>query len=138
VALEAVLGVLRARGDRRLSPAVAVDVLRAAVQAVARRKEFLDRMPDGTPLVAGALDAILSTIFGSQARAEVQWRLVQAEAIRSMVHIGLDQLARVQLRPELLARLREVLDAQAKLISGGKPWDANIFEAALSVALQPV
>lgn len=138
VALEAVLGVLRARGDRRLSPAVGVDVLRAAVQAVARRKEFLDRMPDGKPLVAGALDAILSTIFGSQARAEVQWRLVQVEAIRSMVHIGLDQLARTQLRPELLARLREVLDAQVKLIGGGKPWDANTFDAALNLALQPV
>ncbi|HSB80468.1 MAG TPA: hypothetical protein VLM91_16935 [Candidatus Methylomirabilis sp.] len=136
VALEAALGVLRARGDRRLSPAVGVDVLRAAVEAVARRKEFLDRMPGGEPLVAAALDAMLSTIFGSQARAEVQWRLVQSEAIRSVVHIGLDQLARAQLRPELVSRLQAVLDAQVKLISDGKSWDANTFEAALNAALQ--
>jgi hypothetical protein len=137
VALEAALGVLRARGDRRLSPAVGVDVLRAALQAVARRKEFLDRMPNGQPLVAAALDAILGTIFGSQASAEAQWRLVQSEVIRNAVHIGLDQLARAQLRPEALARLQTVLDAQVKLIGDGKPWNVNDFEAALGAALQP-
>jgi hypothetical protein len=137
VALEAALGVLRARGDRRLSPAVGVDVLRAALQAVARRKEFLDRMPNGQPLVAAALDAILGTIFGSQASAEAQWRLVQSEVIRNAVHIGLDQLARAQLRPEALARLQTVLDAQVKLIDDGKPWNVNDFEAALGAALQP-
>ncbi len=138
VALEAVLGVLRARGDRRLSPAVGVDVLRAAIEAVARRKEFLDRMAGGEPLVAVALDAMLSTIFDSQARAEVQWRLVQSEAIRSVVHVGLDQLARAQLRPELIARLKAVLDAQVRLIGEGKPWDVRTFEADLSTALQAV
>jgi hypothetical protein len=135
-ALEAVVGVLRARGDRRLSPAVAVDVLRAAIAAVARRKEFLDPMPGGEALVSAALDAMLTTIFGSQARAEVQWRLVQSEAIRSVVQVSLDQLARAQLRPELISRLKTVLDAEVKLIGDGKPWDVHTFEVDLSTALQ--
>jgi hypothetical protein len=136
VALEAVLSVLRARGDRRLSPAVGIDVVRAAVEAVARRKEFLDRIAGGEPLVAAALDAMLSTIFDSEASADVQWRLVQSEAIRSVVRVGLDQLARAQLRPELIAPLKAVLVAQVKLIGDGKPWDVHTFEADLSAALR--
>lgn len=136
VVLEATVGVLRARGDQRLSPAVGVDVLRAALQAVSRRQEFVDRMPGGEPLVAAALDAILGTIFSEHASPKVQWRLVQSAAIRDVVHVGLDQLARAELRPEMIARLQAVLGTQLKRIDDGKTWDVALFEADLNTALQ--
>lgn len=136
VVLEATVGVLRARGDQRLSPAVGVDVLRATLQAVSRRQEFVDRMPGGEPLVAAALDAILGTIFSEHASPKVQWRLVQSAAIRGVVHVGLDQLARAELRPEMIARLQAVLGTQLKRIDDGKTWDVALFEADLNTALQ--
>jgi hypothetical protein len=142
LALEAALDVLRSRGDRRLGTDTAVEVLRAAVHAVALRGEFLDALPAGAsmagrPVLAAALDAIIGTIFGDAVTAQGAWRVVRAEVVTGIVRIGLDELGRFGPSEKTVAALRAWLNEQAALLAAGKPWDLASFESGLRAALAP-
>jgi hypothetical protein len=138
-ALEAALGVVRARGTAHLSAGTAAEVLQEAVRAVALRAEFLDKIPAGAaaagkPVIAAALDAILATIF-DQPGAKAAWRLTRADTVVGLVRIGLGELARFGPTPERVGQLDAFLRDQAAAIEAAKPWDLETFGAGLRKAL---
>lgn len=140
LALEAGIAVLRARGDQRLSTKTGLEVLRAAIQAVALRSEFLDRLPAdvalaGKPVLAGALDAMLGTIFDPGLPANAGWRLGRADVVAGIVRIGLEELSRTGLTTKEIDRLRTFMAEQAALIASGSAWDLPSFASSLRTAL---
>jgi hypothetical protein len=129
-ALEAALRVVRARGARELGPGLAADVLRHAVQAVGRRQQWLDVLPDGQQLIEAALDAMLGQIFAPD-DAGARWRILREEVIRGAVELGLDRLSTAHvLGEEQVDKLREALEAQIDA-EEGKPFDLVVFVADL-------
>jgi hypothetical protein len=140
IALDAALSVLRNRADKRLSPATAVAVLRAVVEKVGRRKEFLDLMPAGTawagkPLFSAVLDTIFSTVFDAHINARAAWQVVRSETILAFVNISLTQLAKVPLSPEKVTAFAAFVTQRMALLTAGASWDILDFEAQLQAAL---
>ena len=137
--LEAALGVLRARGTAQLGAGTATQVLQAAVRAVALRAELLDRMPAGgpragQPVVAAAIDAMLTTIFEPPG-ARAAWRIARAEAVVGIVQLGLGELARRGAGPAEVTALDAFVREQIVGIEAGRPWDLESFAAGLPAAL---
>jgi hypothetical protein len=140
VALEAALGVLRARGTTQLSAETATEVLQEAIRAVALRSEFLDRMPAagplaGQPIIAAALHAILVTVYDPPG-AKAAWRLARADAVTAIVRTALAELARQGASPQRVAALEAFLRGQAAAVEAGQGWDLDSFTSGLSSALR--
>ena len=140
IALDAALDVLRNRADERLSPATAVAVLRAVVEKVGSRKEFLDLMPAdtaaaGKPLIAAALDTIFSTVFDDHIDARAAWQVVRTKTMLAIVNISLAQLAKVQLSPEKVTTFAAFVKQQMDALTAGESWDISTFEAQLQAVL---
>jgi hypothetical protein len=140
VALGATLDVLRQHGDARLDTKTAVEVLRAAAHAVAVRGEFLDKLPAGMaqagrPLVAGAVDAILTQVF-DPTNARAAWQAARSETIVALVRIAFAELAARPLKPESIDGLRSAVTKTVQALAGGDAWDEQAFEAAVRVALK--
>jgi hypothetical protein len=139
-ALLAARGALAAVDGRRLGPGVAVDVLREAFRAVARRREFLDVLPGpgtggGRSLLAVALESILSALFDDRVEARAAWQLGRTETVTAVVRTGLDEMARARIVDASVAILRDVLARQVRDLVGGKAFDPEAFAAALRAAL---
>jgi hypothetical protein len=134
VALEAVVGVLRKQQDRRLSTHDASHILSAALKAVARRQEFLQRLPNGMPMVAALIDAILSSIFRKK-DDKATWSLVRSEVIIGTIEAVLKLLAEAGVTEEKVKKLRTLMKKQVKTINEGKPWSLELFEAELRTEL---
>ena len=134
VALEAVLGVLRKQQDRRLSTLDASHILSAALKAVARRQEFLERLPNGTPLVAALIDAILSSIFRKK-DDRAAWSLVRSEVIIGTIEAVLHLLAEAGVTEDKVRKLRTLMKRQVKAINEDRPWSLELFEAELRTEL---
>lgn len=136
LALQATLDVLRNRADRRLNAATAVQVLQAVVTKVGLRKEFLDKLPQGTqPIVGAAVDAVFKSIFDSQLDARAAWQVVRSETIVYLVNLSLDRLARVGLTPEKVKTLGTFIQEQVAALAAGSGLDATLFETKLQQAL---
>jgi len=143
VALDAVMGVLRARGDQRLSSGTAALVVQAALRAVSLRAGFLDMLPPDAsraaqPVVAAALDAVLATVFDTGLDAKAAWTLVRSDIVVGAVQIALSELSKVEISPQAVLALQLFAQAQPALIAGGKPWNLSLFEAGLGMALSAV
>lgn len=134
VALEAVVGVLRKQQDRRLSTHDASHILSAALKAVARRQELLERLPNGMPVVAALIDAILSSIFRKK-DDKATWSLVRSEVIIGTIEAVLNLLAEAGVTEEKVKKLRTLMKKQVKAINEGKPWSLELFEAELRTEL---
>ena len=135
IALDAAIGVLRRRGDVRLSTKTATDILRASLKTVAIRAEFLEQLPNGQPIIAAILDAIIGTVFDKGQDPKATWSLVRNEVIRGAVDISLQQLTKAGLTEANITKLRTVFDEQVAIIVAGEPWDLFVFEATLREAL---
>ena len=138
-ALEAALDVLRARGTSQLSAATATAVLQASIRAAALRAEFFDRIPPGhalagKPVLAGALDVMLTTLLQPPGR-RAAWRLGRADTVVGVVQIAFGELARQGASPERVAVLDTFLRAQATEIEAGKAWDLDTFATRARAAL---
>jgi hypothetical protein len=139
-ALRAVMGVLRARGDQRLSTGTAALVVQSALRAVSLRAGFLDKLPPdvamaGQPVVAAILDGVLATVFDPGLDPKAAWSLVRSEVVAGAVRIGFAELARVEISPKAVRTFQLFMQAQPALIAAGKPWDLGLFEASLRGAL---
>src|SRR5438034_4995906 len=139
-ALSAAMAVLRNRADQRLNMSTAVEILAETIRAVGLRQEFLDRLPQsippaGQPVIAAALDAMLSAVFNHPPEAAPAWQLLRAEALTTMVRLGLVQLAKSRLRPELIPIFANAIQNQIDTMAEGNPWDAAAYETALLAAL---
>jgi hypothetical protein len=138
-----VMGVLRARGDQRLSPGSAALVVQATLRAVSLRAGLLDKLPPGTaqagqPVVAAVLDAILATVFDPGLDPKAAWALGRSDVAVAAVQIGLEQLAKVEISPQAVLALQHFVQAQPARIAAGQPWDLAVFEAGLGKALSAV
>jgi hypothetical protein len=140
LALETALDVLRHRADKRLSPATAVAVLRAVVEKVGLRQEFLDRMPAGTAmagktLLAAVLETIFATIFDDRIEARAAWQVVRTETIVALVNISLTQLARARLSPQKVTTFADCVTQQITMLTAGAAWHIPTFETKLQEVL---
>lgn len=78
---------------------------------------------------------MLAALFKHPPEATAAWQLLRAEALAAMVRIGLEQLAKSTLRPELIPTFAKAIQQHADSIAGGKPWEAKAYEAAMVAAL---
>ncbi len=134
VVLEAIVGVLRKQQDRRLSTHDASRILSAGLKAVARRQEFLERLPNGTPMAAALIDAILSSIF-RQKSDKATWTLVRSEVIIGTTEAALNLLAEAGVTEDKVRKLGTFMKKQVKAINEGRPWSLELFEAKLRTEL---
>ena len=134
VALEAMLGVLRKQQDRRLSTRDASQIISAGLKAVARRQEFLERLPNGPPMVAALIDAILRSIFRKK-NDRAAWSLVRSEVILGTIKAALNLLAEAGVTEEKVKKLATFMKKQVKAVNEGKPWSLELFETELRTEL---
>ena len=134
VSLEAMIGVLRTQQDRRLNTRDASQIISAALKAIARRQEFLEKLPNGTPMVAALIDAILSSIFRKK-NDRAAWSLVRSEVILGTIKAALNLLAEAGVTEEKVKNLGAFMKKQVKAVNEGKPWSLVLFEAELRAAL---
>ena len=139
--LTAVFDTLRKRGDRRLSPALGIEIVRSALRAVTLRREFTKLLPAsseraGQRIIEAAIDVILSTVF-DQSNTQATWQLLRAEVIEDLVDVALETLARTRLKPAVIAELEGVLNETAAALGRGEAFDVSTFAARLEAALLP-
>ncbi len=134
VSLEAMIGVLRTQQDRRLNTRDASQIISAGLKAIARRQEFLEKLPDGTPMVAALIDAILRSIFRKK-NDRAAWSLVRSEVILGTIKAALNLLAEAGVNEEKVKKLGTFMKKQVKAINEGKPWSLELFEAELRTEL---
>jgi hypothetical protein len=137
VALEAAVAVIRKRGDRRLGTALAADILKTSLAAVATRQEFMQHLPaEGQVAVAAVLDAVLEQVFRGDLDPKAAWVLTRGEVVRGLVAVGFEQLGRTELGEPEIAKLRKVLERQADAIVAGQAFDLSAFTADLKKELE--
>ena len=134
VALDAMIGVLRKQQDRRLNTRDASQIIIAGLKAIARRQEFLEKLPNGTPIVAALIEAILNSIFRKK-NDGAAWSLVRSEVILGTIRAALNLLAEAGVDEEKVKKLGTFMKKQVKAINEGKPWSLESFEAELGTAL---
>ncbi len=134
VSLEAMIGVLRTQQDRRLNTRDGSQIISAGLKAIARRQEFLEKLPNGTPMVAALIDAILSSIFRKK-NDSAAWSLVRSEVILGTIKAALNLLEETGVNEEKVKKLGTFMKKQVKAINEGKPWNLELFEAELHTAL---
>lgn len=136
LALDAALGVLRNRADKRLSTATATQVLQAVVTKVGLRKEFLDKSaPSAQPLIGPVLDAIFNAIFHDQLGARAAWQVVRNETIVALVNLSLDQLAKAGLTPEKVTAFTTFIRDQVTALATDGVLDLKELETELQTLL---
>ncbi|HVR35808.1 MAG TPA: hypothetical protein VMS21_08150 [Methylomirabilota bacterium] len=138
--LESALRMIRLRASPQLSPVIAADIVRAVVQASARRVEFLkpvsgDGTGDPPPLVAAVLDAILQAVFDPDLGESAAWQVRRPEVLLNLVKSVLAELAGSRPRAETVAVLEGCLRKQLAALTRGEAFDLPAFELALHKAL---
>lgn len=129
--LSATLEVLRERADRRLSPALGADILRAALKAMVLRKDFI-MVIDGRPAILAIVDAVVASIFDDERDAAVAWQLAGNRTLKGIIDVSLRQMAKHGLDKASIEKLSSVMNEQISLIEAGNLFDLDEFAAALS------
>ncbi|MGH7163225.1 MAG: hypothetical protein ACREID_07060, partial [Planctomycetota bacterium] len=103
----------------RVSAETGVAALRAGVRAAGSNLALLKKLPrGGTVALTAALDAVFDALLAPDAKAS--WPLARNSAIRSVVGISLEKLARHGADARRLKNLRSAL---ARLASGEVPLE---------------
>lgn len=134
-ALDSMLGVLRRLGDERIGTQLAVHLIEVGLSAAASRSEFLASLPDGKPIIAAILEAVLGTALDAGADEKVQWRLLKNELMLGMFDTALRKLAASKLDAAKLTVLRQVLANSTKALRAAEAWDLERFARELEGAL---
>lgn len=122
-AMEAVLGVLRARGDQQLlTKHMGLELLSAALHAAALRSQFTAALPNGKPFVAAVVDALLDTAFGGT--PEIAWRLARNEFLVGALEEIVDLLDASHVDEAAIQIVRAELGNYAQRIQNGQ--DASL------------
>jgi hypothetical protein len=138
-ALEASLTVLRKRADERLSLDIAVDVLNTSIKAVAMDVKFLDKAPDGKPLVASVIDLVFAAVFKPDLGAEhlrAQWLLVQSSTIDFMLNTIFLRFAESPMDEESLQVVKQQIKKVVENAGAGNPINWEEFDQTLVEALR--
>jgi len=136
--VESVLGVLRARGDQRLSLSTGVEILKAALRAAALRPEFLKNLPNNGPMILAALmDSVIGTVFGQAQNSAAAWRLVGAQTIEGLVSVVLRVTADHPgaLKKAALDVVSATLTQAVEDLVAGNGFSLEAFESALQKGL---
>jgi hypothetical protein len=139
-ALEATLAVLRQRADERLNLDIAVDVLKTAAKTVALDVKFLDKAPDGKPLIAAVIDMVFSAVFKPELGVEdrrAQWLLMQSSAIDLMLDTVLFRFGESSMDEAALKIVQQQIKHAIDIIAAGAPINWEQFDQALVKALHP-
>jgi hypothetical protein len=133
--LEAALRAIRQRADKRLSAATGVDLLRAVLRTVALRQEFVSRLPNGQPMVAAIIEALLATLFADNQDPAAAWRLVGRETVTALADTTLSTMARHGLDDRAIKTLVTKLKEEIKTLVEGQGFDLKRFAGSLETAL---
>lgn len=139
-ALSATVDVLRARGDKRLTPALGAEIVRASLRAVSLRKEFLGKLPADAQrpaqlVVEAAIDLVISSAFDPDLNVRAAWQLARADVVTTLVDEVLQVLARHELGAGAIAKLEEKLDELTERLGAGDAFDLDDFIQALEIEL---
>ena len=136
VAVEATVAVLRQRADARLDAKTGVEIVRAAIRAVARRGEFLETLPaSARPVVAEAVDAVLAAVLDPGLPRHTAWQVVRSEIVVAMVHVALGELARVPIDAPRVAAVRGAMKTSLDAVKG-QAFELDRFRDAVREALK--
>ena len=130
--LQAAMEALRERGDERLSPALAAEVLRVMLGTLVRRPEFAGTLDNHQPLVAAVIEAVIAAVFAKNLPPAAAWQLVGAEVVKGILQVSFEKLAETDLGPEVITALQETLKAQIAKIAKGQEFDLDAFGKALA------
>ena len=134
--LQGVVDVLRRRADRRLSPATATEVLQVLLRSASLRQDFMEKLPDGTPVMVAVTDTILTTIFDPDLDPAVAWRLLGRETLAEVVEVTLRVMADHSLTPATaVKKLGQALTAEIRSLVNDDGFDLDAFAAALAKKL---
>ena len=110
------------------------------MKAVAMDVKFLDKAPDGKPLVAALIDLIFVAIFkpdpGDEDR-RTQWLLVQASAIDLMLDTILLRFAESPMDEESYSTVKQQIKIAVDNVAAGHPINWEEFDQTLAEALHP-
>ena len=132
-AVEAVLAVLRKRGDERLGRGLAARIVAEAVKAVALRQRFVTEMQGGKPFVARVVDVVVAALFGD-APDEAQWALLRTDFVAMVVRTSLARIAGSRMDAASLQGLTGCVETLVQDAAAGATPDLAKFEACLQGA----
>jgi len=135
--LSATIGVLRKRGDKRLSASVAIEIINSSIKAVVLRQEFVEELPNGQPIVTAAIDTVMAAIFKKSNDPQVSWQLLRAEVITGATEVSLNALAKTDLQPGVIKKLKKAVKLQVASLKEGKLFDLDEFSVSVTTALSP-
>lgn len=135
-AVEATLKILRKKADSRLGPETALHILASAVRAVAMRLSFVEKSPNGEPMVAAVVEAVIATIFREHEAIDAAWQLVRDEAVRGLIDLALKRFATSRMRSNDLAVLTETIEKHVRDLLDGSPLDMKRLDWAMQNALE--
>lgn len=134
-AVQAMLAVIRTRGDQRLNADTVQHLLQTGLRAAALRLEFLDKLPNGQRIIGAVYDAILTPIMAQKAGSKAAWRLVRGEVLYAVTQVVLRTLQDTDIHKDKVIALKNVMERQVADINAGKPWDLENFAWALEKTL---
>jgi hypothetical protein len=133
--LEATISVLRQHGGKRLSPAVGREIIQVAIEVVVFRQEFMTKLPNGRPVVAAAVEAVVGTLFDKNLAEKAAWQLLRTEMVTGMVRLVLEKLALSGLDQEAIGKLQECLDKHMLAITQGEVFNLKSLADCLDKKL---
>lgn len=134
IVLRSVVEVLASRTPV-LNGVVARDVVIAAISAVALNQDLLKTLPNEGKVSVAALVELAVTALWDDADPATKWRTARPEVVVGVTATVLQQGARLKVDPAKLQLLKGAVDAYAKAMRDGAPWDLVEFAQLLDKAL---
>jgi hypothetical protein len=133
--LEAMISLLRQHGGKRLNPAVGREIIQVAIEVIVFRQEFITKLPNGRPVVAAAVEAVVGTLFDKNLAYTAAWQLLRTEMVTGIVRLALEKLALSGLDQEAIGKLQECLDKHLLAITQGEVFNLKSLADCLDKKL---
>ncbi len=138
LAIREAVNAFKSVPPNRITPTMAKAVILEVVEAVARRKDFLDKVSlngKTSTLLGLALDAVVSAILSDEVDRKARWVLGREEMFEVIVEIFLDQLEQGGISSKNIRLLKAAIDREIKKISSGEVWSIGEFMEGLMYAI---
>lgn len=133
--VEITLSVLQGIPENRINAEAGKEVLKAAVKAVALRKQLLDRINiqgEEKVALAAILDTLVETMLSPDVDPRARWTLARGEVFAQVATVALKRTAEAGASDKNINTLKAMLDQAAKDLSSGNPWQVDEFVAKLA------
>ena len=135
------LNVLQDVPADRLSIETGAEILRAVIQAVSKRLDFLDIIEiagEKKPAIFAASKAIIGAVLSDNLDPKVLWTLARGEAFSAIMNTALDVLAKVGINQETIDSVLSVLEnAKQAILAGGRWILEEVLEEIKDIAAVP-